>query len=106
MARSNITPLILLGLPLAFFAAFFLAPMCVVAVSSLSDPKGTFTIANYMRILLDQYHWDILLLIISFVASLVGRGGDCALSFSFFRCSPATSFDPSVGSSCSAGVGL
>ena len=60
MARSNITPLILLGLPLAFFAAFFLAPMCVVAVSSLSDPKGTFTIANYMRILLDQYHWDIL----------------------------------------------
>lgn len=53
--------LFLLAGPLAlFFAAFFLAPMTVVAIASLTDAAGKPTLANYARVLLDQYHWDVL----------------------------------------------
>lgn len=59
----NVSPrtLLLLAGPLGlFFAAFFLAPMTVVAIASLSDSEGKMTLANYARVLLDQYHWDVL----------------------------------------------
>ncbi len=51
----------LLAAPVAFFLAFFAAPMAVVAIASLTDQAGRPTLANYARILLDRYHWDVLL---------------------------------------------
>jgi putative spermidine/putrescine transport system permease protein len=50
----------LLAAPLVFFAAFFVAPMAVVLVSSLTAPEGGLGAAQYARILLDRYHWDVL----------------------------------------------
>lgn len=50
----------LIGLPVAFFVAFFLAPMAVVTLASVTQKDGGFTLAHYSRILLDQYHWDVL----------------------------------------------
>ena len=44
----------------AFFAAFFLAPMAVVLITSLTNPGGQPTFAHYLRILADAYHWDVL----------------------------------------------
>ncbi len=43
-----------------FFAAFFAVPMVVVAVASFGDAAGRFTLAHYAKILLDQYHWEVL----------------------------------------------
>ena len=60
MADSTRTAALLIGLPLAFFVAFFLAPMAVIAVASLTNPAGEVSGANYARILLDRYHWDVL----------------------------------------------
>lgn len=60
MTATRLPVLLLLFAPLAFFSAFFLAPMCVVLISSLTGEQGTLTLANYARILLDQYHWDVL----------------------------------------------
>ncbi len=51
---------LLLFAPLAFFAAFFIAPMAVVAISSVTTSDGALTFAHYARVLLDQYHWDVL----------------------------------------------
>jgi putative spermidine/putrescine transport system permease protein len=47
---------------LAFFTAFFLAPFAVVIFASLT--KGAdqaFTLEHYIRVLGDQYHWDVIL---------------------------------------------
>jgi putative spermidine/putrescine transport system permease protein len=52
--------LMLCGLPAAFFTAFFLAPMLVVLIASLTTPDGSPTFAHYLRILADSYHWDVL----------------------------------------------
>lgn len=49
----------LTGLPVLFFAAFFIAPMMVVAFASVTDADGGMTFANYARILFDRYHWDV-----------------------------------------------
>lgn len=58
-ARSGI--LALIALPLVFFAAFFLVPLAVVIVSSLTSAEdGSFTILNYARILADGYHWSVI----------------------------------------------
>jgi len=59
---SRYTPLWLLGVPLLFFAAFFLAPLSVVAVASLTQaaPAGGLTFAHYAHILADRYHWDVI----------------------------------------------
>lgn len=51
---------VLTGLPAIFFAAFFVAPMIVVVIASLTAPDGNMTLANYARVLLDRYHWDVL----------------------------------------------
>ena len=60
MAATRLSLFLLLFAPLAFFSAFFLAPMGVVLISSLTSAQETVTFANYARILLDQYHWDVL----------------------------------------------
>jgi len=60
MTPSARTIGMLIGIPVLFFLAFFLFPMVVVAVASITDPNGGLTVANYTRILLDQYHWDVL----------------------------------------------
>ncbi|MCP4565379.1 MAG: ABC transporter permease [Bosea sp.] len=52
--------LLLCALPAAFFVAFFLAPMAVVLIASLTTPAGQPTFAHYIRILADAYHWDVL----------------------------------------------
>lgn len=52
--------LLLCALPAAFFVAFFLAPMAVVLIASLTTPAGQPTFAHYLRILADSYHWDVL----------------------------------------------
>ncbi|HLT98226.1 MAG TPA: ABC transporter permease [Burkholderiaceae bacterium] len=52
----------LLLLPFLLFFAFFLVPLAVVFVSSLlSADTGNFSLVNYANILLDQYHWDVIL---------------------------------------------
>ena len=54
-------PVLLLGLPMAFFTAFFLAPLCVVALASvMARDGGRFTLANYTGILLDGYNWEVI----------------------------------------------
>lgn len=50
----------LLGAPVLVLAAFFAIPMVVVAVASFGDAAGHFTLAQYAKILLDQYHWEVL----------------------------------------------
>lgn len=60
MTGTRTTLLFLLFAPVAFFAAFFLAPMAVVLASSFTTADGSLTFAHYARVLLDQYHWDVL----------------------------------------------
>lgn len=51
----------LLMAPCLFFAAFFLAPLLVVLLASVTEAAGPgLTIAHYARVLLDAYHWDVL----------------------------------------------
>lgn len=58
---GTLRPVVLLcALPAAFFVAFFLAPMAVVLIASLTTPAGQPTFAHYLRILADAYHWDVL----------------------------------------------
>jgi putative spermidine/putrescine transport system permease protein len=66
--RSNalrLAPVWMIGAPLLFFAAFFLAPLAVVLVASLTSANGAglsaLTLANYARVLADHYHWDVTL---------------------------------------------
>lgn len=59
--NGALRPVVLLcALPAAFFVAFFLAPMAVVLIASLTTPAGRPTFAHYVRILADAYHWDVL----------------------------------------------
>ncbi|SHI28915.1 ABC transporter permease [Pollutimonas bauzanensis] len=52
----------LIALPFLFFLAFFLVPLSVVLTSSFLDPStGGASLANYAKVLLDQYHWDVIL---------------------------------------------
>src|SRR5712672_2855401 len=60
MPATLCTVAYLAGLPVLFFAAFFVAPMVAVAVASFTTAGGEFTFAHYARILLDRYHWDVL----------------------------------------------
>lgn len=60
MSRTLRPVLLLCALPGAFFVAFFLAPMVVVLIASLTTPAGQPTFAHYVRILADAYHWDVL----------------------------------------------
>lgn len=60
MSRTLRPVAVLCALPVAFFVAFFLAPMMVVLIASLTTPTGQPTFAHYLRILADAYHWDVL----------------------------------------------
>jgi putative spermidine/putrescine transport system permease protein len=51
---------LLLGAPLAFFVAFFLAPLAVVLLASVTNGQGDLSLAQYIRILADHYHWDVI----------------------------------------------
>jgi putative spermidine/putrescine transport system permease protein len=51
---------LLLGAPLAFFVAFFLAPLAVVLLASVTNGEGDLSPAQYVRILADHYHWDVI----------------------------------------------
>lgn len=62
MKKPLLPAALLLGPPLVFFVAFFLAPMLVVALSSIKGGNDGVSLANYERILLDQYHWRVLIL--------------------------------------------
>lgn len=63
--RLRLAPVWMIGVPLLFFAAFFLAPLAVVLVASLTSANGiglsALTFANYARVLADHYHWDVTL---------------------------------------------
>lgn len=50
----------LLALPVLFFAVFFLAPLVVVLGASFSDGRGHLSLVHYARVLLDQYHWEVI----------------------------------------------
>lgn len=50
----------LLALPVSVFTAFFLIPLAVVFVASLTV-EGSLGLAHYGRILLDGYHWSVML---------------------------------------------
>lgn len=56
----------LIALPVSFFTAFFLVPLIVVLIASLTNGDGQLTFAHYARILFDAYHWDILLVTFRF----------------------------------------
>ncbi|KRE11520.1 polyamine ABC transporter permease [Bosea sp. Root483D1] len=60
MSRTLRPVVLLCALPAAFFVAFFLAPMAVVLIASLTTSAGQPTFAHYLRILADAYHWDVL----------------------------------------------
>jgi putative spermidine/putrescine transport system permease protein len=70
--------LLLLGLPIAFLVAFFVAPFLTVVVASLADKSGHWSPANYAHALGDPYYWEVLLLtfqlslVVTVVALVVG----------------------------------
>lgn len=61
--RAWLSPGLLLAAPVLFFAAFFLAPLAVVALASVTsgEPRLSLTTQQYLRVLADQYHWDVIL---------------------------------------------
>lgn len=61
--RAWRSPCLLLAAPVLFFAAFFLAPLAVVALASITGGADglTLTPQQYLRVLGDQYHWDVIL---------------------------------------------
>jgi putative spermidine/putrescine transport system permease protein len=60
MMLARQVPWLLLAAPLLFFAAFFLAPLVLVLMASLTGSNGDVSFASYARVLFDSYHWDIL----------------------------------------------
>lgn len=61
MSRTGPTLLWLVALPVIVFTAFFLMPLAVVLISSLTTAEGDFTFAQYGKVLLDSYHWQVIL---------------------------------------------
>lgn len=60
MTQTRTAIALLLGAPLVFFAAFFLAPLAVVMLASVTNGEAGVTLAQYLRILADRYHWDVI----------------------------------------------
>jgi putative spermidine/putrescine transport system permease protein len=60
MMLARQIPWLLLAAPLLFFSAFFLAPLVLVLMASLTGSNGDVSFASYARVLFDSYHWDIL----------------------------------------------
>ena len=61
MSQSRTTILWLLAFPVCLLTAFFVMPLSVVLISSFTSGEGQFTFGQYGRILLDSYHWDVIL---------------------------------------------
>ncbi|MGU3399703.1 ABC transporter permease [Brucellaceae bacterium D45D] len=61
MFSSRLTLLGLLALPVCLFTAFFLMPLMVVLISSLTTAEGQFSLDQYIRVLFDGYHWQVIL---------------------------------------------
>lgn len=60
MTQTRTAIALLLGAPLVFFTAFFLAPLSVVMLASVTNGEAGVTLAQYLRILADRYHWDVI----------------------------------------------
>lgn len=60
MRIRNFWAALLIGVPLAFMAAFFLVPFFVVVIASFQDKAGDWSLANYARILGDSYYPNVL----------------------------------------------
>ncbi|MVA98354.1 ABC transporter permease subunit [Nitratireductor sp. CAU 1489] len=78
MRIRNFWAAILIALPLAFMAAFFLVPFLVTVTASLQTADGAWTLANYKKIVADSYYPGIfyttfkLSLISTIVSFLIG----------------------------------
>lgn len=60
--RGGVSPVLqMTAAPIAFITAFFLVPLSVVLLASLQDKSGVFSLAQYVRILADQYHLGVVL---------------------------------------------
>ena len=62
MRISRMWAIILLGVPVAFLVAFFLVPFLVVAMTSLKAQDGTWSLAQYARLVGNFYYAETLLL--------------------------------------------
>lgn len=73
MRIRNFWAALLIGVPLAFMAAFFLVPFGVVVMASFQDKAGAWSLANYARILGDSYYPNVLYVTfkLSLLATLV-----------------------------------
>ena len=61
MTTMRQAPWLLLAGPILFFAAFFVAPLTVVLLASVTETKGGgLTLTHYARVLGDAYHWEVL----------------------------------------------
>ncbi len=61
MTKTRDVPWLLLAAPVLFFAAFFVVPLTVVLLASITESKGSsLTVAHYVRVLADTYHWEVL----------------------------------------------
>jgi len=56
MRIKNLWAVILIAMPLAFMAAFFLVPFLFSVVASLQTPEGEWTLGNYQKIVVDSYY--------------------------------------------------
>ncbi|MGC0055872.1 ABC transporter permease (plasmid) [Brucella pituitosa] len=56
MRIKNLWAVILIAMPLAFMAAFFLVPFLFSVVASLQTPEGEWTLSNYQKIVADSYY--------------------------------------------------
>ena len=59
MRIKNVWALILIAMPLAFMAAFFLVPFLFSVIASLQNPEGEWTLGNYRTIIADGYYLGI-----------------------------------------------
>jgi putative spermidine/putrescine transport system permease protein len=60
MSREQRALVGLLSAPVLVLVALFAIPMAVVATASFGSANGQSTLAQYARILFDQYHWEVL----------------------------------------------
>ena len=60
MSREQRALVGLLSASVLVLIAFFVIPMAVVATASFGSARGQFTLAQYAKILFDQYHWEVL----------------------------------------------
>lgn len=62
MRITRMWAIFLLGVPVALLIAYFIVPFTVVAITSLQAEDGSWTLANYARLVGDSYYLETLLL--------------------------------------------